>query len=161
MMLSVDIRDHAVAAKMLELQRAAYQVESALINYTVPALHDTVENLTTSGERFLVYTTDERYAGAVGYTCQQTLLDISRLVVHPDFHRRGIAARLLSTLEQINDAIASIQVSTAAANTPAVRLYQGSGYQLVARYHTPDGRLELVMFEKRFAHRQSSSTARA
>lgn len=148
MLLSLDIRDPDVATQILELQRAAYAVESKLIGYTVPAMHETVADLQACGERFLAYKPDAAYLGAVGYTKTNRVLTIARLVIHPDHFRQGIALRLLTTLEHVNDNIQRMAVQTAAANTPARRLYESVGFTLTERWQHDDG-LVLVRFEKR------------
>jgi ribosomal protein S18 acetylase RimI-like enzyme len=146
----VDIQSTDLAQEILTVQRAAYQLESELIDYpALPPLYEEIADLQHSGEHFLVCYQNEMIIGALSYLETADLLDICRLVVSPSQLRRGIAGRLLAALEAKRVAQPLIIVSTAARNTPAVRLYEKYGYQIVRRRQLPDG-LKLVQLEKRF-----------
>ena len=56
------------------------------------------------------------------------LVDIHRLVVHPDRFRRGIAGALLDALEAHQPDAERWIVATGAANEPARRLYERHGF---------------------------------
>ncbi|GAE46707.1 hypothetical protein JCM21738_3627 [Mesobacillus boroniphilus JCM 21738] len=55
------------------------------------------------------------------------VIDIYRMMVHPDFFRRGVAQKLIAQLEHIG--YSEMIVSTGAANTPAVKLYGNLGFE--------------------------------
>jgi ribosomal protein S18 acetylase RimI-like enzyme len=57
-----------------------------------------------------------------------SILDIHRLVVHPAYFRRGIGKTLVQFVEQVEDGIETIIVSTGAKNVPAKRLYTQLGF---------------------------------
>ena len=59
---------------------------------------------------------------------EEETIDIHRVMVHPDFFRRGIAMTLLEHVELIEKESSKIIVSTGAANLPAVRLYEKLGF---------------------------------
>lgn len=118
------------AAKVLELQKKSYLIEAELIGTTeIPPLTETFEQLQNCGETFIGYYIDNKLAGAVSYKREAGTLDIHRVMVHPDFFRRGIAAKLIKHIESLEKTISKIIVSTGAANLPAVRLYEKLGFQ--------------------------------
>lgn len=154
MLVSLDIRNPEIAGKVLELQTAAYAIESELIGYKVPALNDTVESLTACGERFLAYKPADRYLGVIGYIRDAETVEICRLVVDPNHFRQGVAAKLLHMLEQVNRDARRVSVATAAVNRPAVKLYEQHGYQRIDQWQAREG-VTLVRLEKIFNKRDS------
>lgn len=143
----VDIRDEAIARPILELQKRAYTIEAELIGSdNIPPLHDTLDSLRNCNEEFSIYTHDDQIAGAISFKRIGSLLDIHRLVVSPDYFRRGIASRLLEFLEKMQD-VSAIVVSTAEANLPAVALYRKHGYTMIEREEVEPG-LWVVRFRK-------------
>ncbi|OAN14513.1 GNAT family N-acetyltransferase [Exiguobacterium undae] len=98
------------------LQQRAYQVEADLIGVSdSPPLQQTPAQLVHEQPSGYVYCLDEQLVGAL--TIEQET--ITRLVVAPDYFRQGIAKHLLHF------------VSTAAANLPAIALYQQFGFRQV------------------------------
>lgn len=118
------------AAEVLDLQRKSYIIEAELIGTTeIPPLTETFEQLQHCGETFIGYYIENKLAGAVSYKREAGTLDIHRVMVHPDFFRRGIAAKLITYIESLEKNISNIIVSTGAANLPAVRFYEKLGFQ--------------------------------
>lgn len=132
MIKKMNVKDPLEAAAIVDLQHKSYQVEAELIGFDgIPPLHDTVESIQASDETFLGFYKENRLAGLLAYKVSNRLLDIHRVAVHPDFFRRGIARELLCYLfESCADADRAV-VSTGLCNTPAVRLYQKLGFQIV------------------------------
>ena len=148
MMGLIDIQDRVLAQQVLAVQRPSYQIESCLIDYpNLPPLFETAAELQNSEEAFVGYWLDGQLAGVLSYEERDLGVDIGRLVVHPDYFRRGIGRALLRWLET---AVAPtyITVSTAAKNLPAVQLYQSQGYTISQHTTLPDG-LELVLLHKK------------
>lgn len=75
------------------------------------------------------------------------MLDIHRLVVHPAYFRRGIGQALVRMVEQVEDGIKTIVVSTGAKNIPAKRLYRQLGYSEKGNKEVVPG-LVITLFEK-------------
>ncbi|EFH83701.1 GNAT family N-acetyltransferase [Ktedonobacter racemifer] len=126
------------AQRLLEVQRAAYLVEAKLIGSSaIPALQEDLEALQNSDEIFYGCWIDGELAGAISYKREGSLLDIYRLVVHPSYFRRGIGKALVSFVEEVEEGIERIIVSTGARNLPAKRLYEVLGFSEIGeRGHT-------------------------
>ena len=129
--------DVAVADEIHALFQRAYKKEAELIGAGVfPPLLRTADNIRMAdtqffgcwGERGLVSVAEvEERAGE---------LTLCSLLVDPELFRRGLASRLLAFI------LASfswhrIVVETAAANRPAIALYQGFGFVEIDRWEAP------------------------
>ncbi len=143
----VNPKNKSIAEQILAVQQAAYLQESLLIGYPdLPPLKETLVAIQGSSKTFLSYQLDERIVGVLSYDIQDDTLTITRLVVHPDFSRRGIGKRLLEDVLQRPN-INHFVVGTAAKNTPALKLYEKYDFTVTSRQTLPDG-LELVRLEK-------------
>lgn len=125
----LDLSDPDTLRQLWDLQRASYAVEAELIGFDgIPALHESLEELRDCGESFLGLDDETGLAGAVSWVrLQDGTLDISRLMVHPRAHRRGIATALLDALDRAEPAWRAV-VSTGTANHPALGLYRRRGF---------------------------------
>ncbi|MCP3919931.1 MAG: GNAT family N-acetyltransferase [bacterium] len=94
----------------------------------IPPLHETLEDVLTSCIDWLVASGDERVLGAIGFTREADVVDIDRLMVDPDFARRGIGRALLERAISESSAI----VSTGRDNVPALELYRSLGFEGIA-----------------------------
>ena len=136
------------AEELLEVQRTAYLVEAELIgSFAIPALREGLETLQKSGETFYGYWIDEKLAGAIAYKREGKVLDIYRLVVHPNYFRRGIGKALVSFVEGVEEGIERIIVSTGSKNLPAKKLYEGLGFREIGEKEVIPG-LWITLFEK-------------
>lgn len=127
----INLNDIMAAAEVLQLQRASYKIEAEYIGTDeIPPLKETFAQLQSCGETFIGCYLHGRLAGAVSYKREQETIDIHRVMIHPDFFRRGIAASLITYIEKTVETEATdIIVSTGAANLPAVRLYEKLGFE--------------------------------
>ena len=75
------------------------------------------------------------------------LVDIHRLVVHPDRFRRGIAGRLLDALAEHEPDAERTIVATGAANPPARRLYERRGFAPVEE-RVVGGSIRIIIYER-------------
>lgn len=133
------------AERALEIQRRAYQIEADLIGFAgIPPLHESLEELRQSQETFLGYFVADTLAGFVSYELLDDVLDINRLVVHPDYFRRGIGQALIRSLDGLAP---KIIVSTGAGNQPARKLYENLGFRLIEEIELPVG-LVIARYEK-------------
>ena len=145
----LDLGAPGIAEAVVTLQRASYRIEADLLGArTLPALTETPRQLRRAGERFLGAFEGDRLVGAVAWKRTGPLVDVHRLVVHPDRFRRGIGGRLLDALDaQEPDAERAI-VATGAANAPARRLYERHGFTPVEE-RLVGGAIPIVTYERR------------
>lgn len=125
----LDLDDPAVALGVLELQRASYAIEAALIgDDRIPMLTETLEELRAAGLAWLGVTDAEGLAGALSWRIlEDGTVDIHRLVVAPRALRRGLASALLDALDADYPG-RPVLVSTGSANEPALALYRARGF---------------------------------
>jgi GNAT superfamily N-acetyltransferase len=154
MIKNIDFQDSNLIKKLFELQRASYLIEAKLINfYEIPPLTETIEEFEKCAETFLGFFEGEELAGALSYEITDQVLTICRMVVHPTHFRKGIAQKLLASLEKNHSNIV-IRVSTGRENTPAKCLYLKSGFYLVEDIEVVPG-LFISHFEKRKEQKES------
>ncbi|MCM3124744.1 GNAT family N-acetyltransferase [Mesobacillus sp. MER 33] len=123
----IELNHVIAAAEVLDLQKKSYRIEAELIGTEeIPPLKETFEQLQNCGETFMGYYIEGLLAGAVSFKKEGKVLDIHRMMVHPDYFRRGIAGKLLAEIERQDRQ--EIIVSTGAANTPAIKLYEKLGF---------------------------------
>jgi ribosomal protein S18 acetylase RimI-like enzyme len=143
----IDQIDPKTAKEILVVQQAAYLQESLLIDYPdLPPLKETLEDIQDSSETFLGYQLNDEIVGVLSYDIQDDVLTITRLVVHPDFSRRGIGKSLLEKVLH-HPIVNHFIVGTAAKNIPALKLYEKYGFATTSRQTLPGG-LELVRLGK-------------
>jgi GNAT superfamily N-acetyltransferase len=146
---ALDLGDSRTVDAIVALQRASYRIEAELLGArTLPALTETPRQLRSTGERFLGAFEDERLVGAVSWKRSGPLVDVHRMVVHPDRFRRGIAGRLLEALDAQEPDAARTIVATGAANAPARRLYERYGFTPVEE-RLAGGTIPIVTYERR------------
>ena len=148
---ALDLGDPGTVDAIVELQRVSYRVEADLLGArTLPALTETPRQLRAADERFLGAFEDERLVGAVAWKRTGPLVDIHRLVVHPDRFRRGIAGHLLAALDEHEPGAERVTVATGAANAPARRLYERHGFT-PAEERVVGGSIRILTYERRAA----------
>lgn len=125
----IDITQQSVAKKVLDVQIPSYQIEAEIIGFNgIPQLNDTVESLITSSEIFYGYFVDTNLAGAIAFVIEDNVLDIHRLIVHPNYFRRGIGESLVQYILNLDPSFKKYIVRTGSKNTPAKNLYKKSGF---------------------------------
>ena len=149
MIKDLDLSDESRVLEILDLQRASYAVEAELIGSSdIPPLKDTADTLRLCGETFSGFFAGGRLVGAISYKRGDGVLDIHRLVVHPDHFRKGIARALVEHVAEFAGSADRIIVSTGTKNTPAKRLYRSLGFEEIREAEVAPG-LRVTFFEKR------------
>jgi GNAT superfamily N-acetyltransferase len=144
----LDFTNQSLAERALLIQKLAYRIEAELIGFDgIPPLHETVEDLQASDETFLGYFVGEVLAGVISYAIEDYTLDIGRLVVHPEYFRRGIAQALVNAVETTDPTVQRIIVSTGALNTPARMFYEKQDYTHTGDVTLPEG-VTISQYEK-------------
>ncbi|KAB2330686.1 GNAT family N-acetyltransferase [Bacillus mesophilum] len=149
MIQKIDITDPEHAKAVLDVQILSYNIEADIIGYQdIPPLKDTVEALQQCGEIFFGYYCGEKLCGVISFKLEKNILDIHRLIVHPQYFRKGIAGDLLSFIEIYMENIDAICVSTASKNVPAVQFYIKSGFSRLEEIRVNE-QLSLTSFKKK------------
>lgn len=150
MIKRLDLTNMKIASSVLQLQMASYKIEAELINfYEIPPLKDTLDSLTECNEIFYGYFINDVLAGIISYKVIKNILDIHRVAIHPNFFKRGIAGKLISFIEKIENTINKVVVCTGKENLPAVNLYLKNGYHKTQDIKISKG-IYLTEFEKIF-----------
>ncbi|MGO4734041.1 GNAT family N-acetyltransferase [Paenibacillus sp. 2KB_22] len=145
----LSLSDLETLGQLWRLQHVAYRLEAEIIGFQeIPPLMDTMETLRDCGESFYGCIHDGELIGAVAVAEEEeNTLTITRMMVHPDHFRKGIAASLMTyVLEQHVDLPRYI-VSTGTLNQPAVNLYTKFGFHPVEVTQIAPG-VELTTFHK-------------
>ncbi|WP_372638112.1 GNAT family N-acetyltransferase [Cohnella sp.] len=139
---SLNIRLREAAEEVWALQHPAYRVEAALIGVAdLPPLRDTIQTLQNSGEIFLGGRNEEgELVGAVSYeTDGPGRFTICRVMVHPEFMRQGIGAKLLEAALAAELSSIIWSVTAEIRNLPALRLYETFGFERVETFEPVPG----------------------
>jgi ribosomal protein S18 acetylase RimI-like enzyme len=131
--VALDIKQRETAEEVWALQHTAYRVEAALIGVAdLPPLRDTVNSLQTCGESFWGYRDgeDDDLIGAISFEPEREgHYVICRLMVHPDYMRRGIGSLLMRHLLTESSRFATWTVTAEIRNLPAISLYESFDFE--------------------------------
>ncbi|HLU71758.1 MAG TPA: GNAT family N-acetyltransferase [Nonomuraea sp.] len=125
---------------LLDLQRAAYQVEAEIIgDDRIPPLHETSEELLAQPLTWLAaFDDDGDLVGAVAWEETADEVDLNRLMVAPSAHRRGVGRALVKEV-MARAGERRVVVSTGRDNTPARTLYERLGFTLTGEFEPVPG----------------------
>ncbi|MFB7256409.1 GNAT family N-acetyltransferase [Streptomyces nojiriensis] len=128
---TLDLTDDATAAAVHRIARAAYAVEAELIGFDgIPALGESPAEMRARPLNWVGAVTEDGVPA--GFLAWEERSDggvsVDRLCVDPAWFRRGVASLLLShaLTEMFPDRL--VEVTTGAANAPAVTLYERLGF---------------------------------
>lgn len=139
------------ACEILALQKVAYQSEALLYDdWTIPPLIQTESQIEADFESkvFLKAVSNDRIIGSVRASLDRDTCLVGRLVVHPDFQRKGIGTRLLLETETFFSSAERFELFTGSRSIDNIRLYGRLGYQ-VCREQDLSPKVRLVFMEKR------------
>lgn len=129
MIKQIKITNKNNAQAVLDVQLPAYKVEAEIIgSFDIPALKDTIATLQNSEETFFGYYENTQLCGVISIKLIQNEIDIHRLIVHPNYFRKGIAQSLLNFIETKFPTSTAITVATASNNSPAITFYTKNGF---------------------------------
>jgi len=139
------------AAELLELQKTAYQSEAKLYNdWTIPPLAQTLQEIETefASMVFLKAMREGKIIGSVRAHISSGTCFVGRLIVHPDYQRKGIGTMLMERIEEVHSRSERFELFTGAKSAGNIRLYQRLGYRK-CREEDLSPKVRLVFMEKR------------
>ena len=140
MIVQLPHQERETAEQIRGVQIPAYRVEAELIGFDgIPALQETAEQLMQSRETFYGSFADGELAGVIAFEQGEGRVQITRLVVHPNHFRRGIAGALLHYVLALHGEAQRVVVHTGAKNRPAIHLYEKYGFVLTGEREVAPG----------------------
>ena len=136
----IDQYEASQARALHDLLQCAYRDEAATIGLSdFPPLSRTIEAIGLSDNDFFGCWGSEGLRAAIEVAPAMTEgIAIHSLVVVPAYHRRSYATQLIRyVIELYPDSTLSVQ--TAAANLPALNLYQKFGFRVVREWNSREG----------------------
>ena len=116
--------------QVYRIQQAAYRVEASVIGADVfPPLHGTLQELLNSRDEAYVYELNKIPVGAIFLEMAASSVLISKLIVKPEYFRRGIARALINYCLTLYPET-EFEVGTGSANFPALELYRSFGFRI-------------------------------
>ncbi|WP_248928271.1 GNAT family N-acetyltransferase [Paenibacillus hamazuiensis] len=152
----IDVSDHTAVLELLTLQIKSYEVEAKLIGFCeIPPLTDSIQTIQKSKETFIGCYEDGALIGAAAYDVSAEQAAITRMMVHPEHFRRGVATGLLEEIERRIPPGMPIEVSTGTRNVPAMELYMKHGYVPEGEVLIARGITVTMLTKERGARRQA------
>lgn len=136
--------------EILQLQYLAYQSEAALFgNKEIPPLKQTLDEVVeefNSGIILKMIDENNRIIGSVRAKELDGTVYIGKLMVHPDYRRRGFSSRLMTEIEN-HFPNKRYELFTSTRSIDNIRLYTRLGYKIFDS-KVIDDELEFVFMEK-------------
>lgn len=120
------------AGEILALQKIAYRSEAELNDdWTIPPLTETLPEIISEFETkvFLKAVCADRIIGSVRATLDSGTCQVGRLIVHPDYRRKGIGTRLMRRIEAAFSHAERFELFTSIKSINNIRLYRRLEYR--------------------------------
>lgn len=136
---------------ILALQYLAYQSEAKLFSSSdIPPLKQTLQELRSEYEKgtiLKVVHEDDKIVGSVRAYCDNDTVYIGKLIVHPDWQRKGIGTKLLLEIEH-RYPNKRYELFTSTRSKGNIQLYERLGYKSFQEKNMND-ELRFVYLEKK------------
>jgi len=138
----LELLDHCseeVATQIHDIFQRSYKVEAELLRVKeFPPLQRNTSHIQAARSKFFGSRIGTDLAAVIEYSLSAAHLTIDSLVVDPRYFRRGLASKVLrSLLDRVDWQTADVE--TAAANRPAIALYEKFGFSESDRWMTKEG----------------------
>lgn len=139
---------------ILELQKTAFLSEAGLYNnYQIEPLHQTLDSIKSDFETYTFLKAEyrDKVIGSVKAKVNDGYCWIGKLIVHPDFQRKGIGRRLLLEAESLFPEVKEFHLFTGSKSIGNISLYESIGYEKKEEFHdskNPDVVLIKMVKEK-------------
>ena len=142
--------DKADLKEILELQYLAYQSEAALFGgKKIPPLTETPEEIEAEYEQGVILKmvdSDGRIIGSVRVKSEEGTVYVGKLMVHPDYQKKGYGTRLILSIEKLFPG-KRYELFTSTRSLENIRLYERMGYSSFDTRKVDD-EIEFVYLEK-------------
>ena len=142
--------DKADLKEILELQYLSYQSEAALFGgKKIPPLTETPEEIEAEYEQGIILKMvdfDGRIIGSVRASEEEGTIYIGKLMVHPDYQKKGYGTRLILSIEKLFPG-KRYELFTSTRSLENIRLYERMGYSSFDTRKVDD-EIEFVYLEK-------------
>lgn len=148
--MEIKLVNNKEVKQILELQQLAYQSEAAIYqDYTIPPLTQSVEEIREEFKKqvFLKAVFGQDLVGSVRSYSDGDTCFIGRLIVHPDWQRKGIGTKLMEAIENHFTEVKRYELFTGNKSVGNIRLYKSLGYSSFKEQEVNDS-LTLVFLEK-------------
>jgi ribosomal protein S18 acetylase RimI-like enzyme len=148
--MEISVATERDAEEILELQKIAFQSEAARYNdWSIAPLTQSVDELRDelAHSTVLKMSHDGRIVGSVRGSVCDGVCSIRRLIVHPDYRRRGIGSRLMAAIESAFPEASRFELFTGSESEGNIRLYTRLGYA-VSRTQSLSPSVTVVFLEK-------------
>ncbi|MGO9138611.1 MAG: GNAT family N-acetyltransferase [Syntrophales bacterium] len=142
--------DISAAAEILALQKLAYQSEAVLYDdWSITPLTQSLHQIKKEFDEltFLKVCDSGRLIGSVRASIYDGTCKIGRLIVHPEFRRKGIGTRLMLAIETALPSAGRFELFTGSRSEGNIRLYERLGYRIF-RTDRLSPQVDLVFMEK-------------
>ncbi len=133
-MSEISIAEIQDCDEIIQLQRLAYESEAQLYkNWTLPPLLQAADSLRQEFETSLILKAIEgnKIVGSVRAKLVEDTCHIGRLIVHPDFQRKGIGSDLLQHIEKrFSQQAAHFELFTGSKSESNIRFYVRNKYAI-------------------------------
>ena len=140
-------------SEILDLQKLAYLSEAKIVNnYSIPPLTQTLESFQNEFKKYdkgiilKLIDKNNKIICSVRAHDENNRVLIGRLIVHPDYQRKGYGTMLLKTIETFFEN-KTFELFTSSKSEYNLNLYKKLGYKEFKRQKTPDG-IEFIFLEK-------------
>ncbi|WP_407453892.1 GNAT family N-acetyltransferase [Methanobrevibacter sp.] len=134
--------------EILDLQYLAYQSEASLFESNdIPPLKQTLDELTdefNNGVILKLVTEEDIIIGSVRANLKDKTAYIGKLMVHPDYRRKGLGSKLLTEIENCFPQ-KRYELFTSTKSVDNIRLYQKMGYVIFDQKEVSDGLVFIYM----------------
>ena len=148
--LKITDADIGDAEEILSLQKLCYRENADRIgDYGIPPLTQTPEEIRAefSSRTVLKIEADGRIIASVRAHESDMLCHIGKLIVHPDYRRRGIGSKLMREIERRFPAVKAYSLFTGSKDEGNLILYEKNGYSRIDERKISD-RLTFVYLMK-------------
>jgi ribosomal protein S18 acetylase RimI-like enzyme len=140
----------ADAPRILEIQKKAFQVEALLYGRDdLPPLMQSLDSFMQEFNKYdyLKATFQGQVIGSVRASVTGNTCFIGRLIVDPEYQKKGVGTELMDYLENKYNAIPRFELFTGKKSGENIRLYSKRGYRIFDESCESDN-IELVKMEK-------------